>query len=315
MAVFAEQAALSLASPGVQMFILLSAFSLSLSRETFSTISFFKRRFIKILIPYYLLVTFAFVINLLDPRFYPGDGLFAYLGHIFWYKMFFESIDSSFGGMMWFMSLLIQLYLLYPLLYYVKKRLNNNLIFFLGSLGISCAYWILISALGATEIRTVNSTALKWLWAFCGAMVLADLYRNKGYRFWQQKTIVLIPVFVVGYALYAFMALKTGPFGKLCGEIPALAGFTAATILMYQGCKRLGVHLIKFMGYLGGIAFELYLTHAIILQAATLAYGRHLLYPWTPLLITCALLIPAAHLYKIICSKLLARLQPAAFAA
>ena len=134
--------AIMLGGTGAHMFIILSGFGLTLYSSSYSPLQFYKRRFYKILLPYYFFVTFLFGINQFYP-FFPNNGLYAYFGHIFAYKMFDNSIIGSYGSHLWFISVIIQFYLAFPFLIRIKARLGDKYFVILTSL-LSMLYWVVL---------------------------------------------------------------------------------------------------------------------------------------------------------------------------
>ncbi|MBN1804781.1 MAG: acyltransferase family protein [Sedimentisphaerales bacterium] len=87
--------AIMIGGTGVHLFFVLSGFGLGLSSKV-GAFSFYKKRFVKILIPYYVIILIIYVINIIHPV-YKDDGLYALCGHLFFYKMFDKNIIGSFG--------------------------------------------------------------------------------------------------------------------------------------------------------------------------------------------------------------------------
>jgi len=255
--------AIMLGGSGVHLFLIMSGFGLSLSVYSSSAATFYRRRFLKILLPYYMFVTFLCLLNCVH-TFYPGSGLYAYLGHIIGYKMFDESIVNSFGGHFWFLSTIIQFYLVFPLIVGVRRRLDNDATFMAMAVAISVVYWLLISYFEVAEMRVFNSSFLQYFWEFCGGMILADLYKRKGYRFWKQKTVIVGLVAVVGIGLMGIIAVKGGRTGRVLNDIPAAFGYTALVVLVYSIGKNWISVVIGPLKYLGTISYELYLTHMFV---------------------------------------------------
>ena len=105
--------AASLGGTGGHVFVICSGFGLTLSqmRRPLHFGAFLKRRFVKIYVPYILIV----LISYFSPYFeYLNAYRFrALLSHIFLYKMFSEKYICSFGLQFWFISTIFQLYLLF----------------------------------------------------------------------------------------------------------------------------------------------------------------------------------------------------------
>jgi peptidoglycan/LPS O-acetylase OafA/YrhL len=294
--------AIMVGGSGVHLFIIMSGFGLYLSISAFSTGSFFRRRFVKVLLPYYLIITVIFLVNFIYTL-YLGCGLYAYLGHIFWYKMFDESIVASFGAQFWFLSMIVQFYLVFPLLWYAQKRLNNNFVFVMLATLVSVIYWIVVAKSGVASLRIYNSSFLQFLWEFCLAMALADAFKRRNYRFWEQKPLTLGAVAVGGMGLMAVLALKGGDMGRVFNDIPAALGYTAVAAIAYLLFKKVGMLLVRFFNYLGGISYELFLVHIFVADI----YLRVVFGSTSnvfALLSAIPLAIAGAHLYRMLCTRL-----------
>ena len=81
-----------------------------------------KHRFVKIFIPYIIIVIISFLI----PCMYTGSHrVFALFSHIFLFKMFAEQFVSSFGIQFWYISTLFQLYLIFIPVSYTHLGIIN----------------------------------------------------------------------------------------------------------------------------------------------------------------------------------------------
>ena len=107
--------ALSFGGAGVHVFVLVSGFGLCLSQmnKPLGYFQFLKRRFLKVYIPYIIIIA----ISALIPFGYSGDRFLAFLSHVFLFKMFDNGLMSSFGAQFWFVSMIICFYLIFPFLY------------------------------------------------------------------------------------------------------------------------------------------------------------------------------------------------------
>lgn len=247
---------------GVHLFFVLSGFGLGLSSQNIGPFHFYRKRFVKILVPYFIFILFVYVLNSLY-EIYPHDGLYALGGHLFFYKMFDENIIVSFGNHLWFMSTIIQFYIVFPLIILIKNKLNI-ISFLLFSLLLSVCYWVFISVLGISSKRMFNSSLFQFLWEFNVGIVLSDLYKIKRIKFWEQNIVVTaIPAFV-GISLMGFLAIKGGRLGRTFNDIPASIGFASLSVFFYSIC----VDKIKFfksaISHIGILSYELYLTHLLV---------------------------------------------------
>ena len=106
--------AINFGGAGVHVFILCSGFGLFLSylSKPLTYGAFLKRRFMKVYLPFVIVVGLSFFIP-----YAPGYGdWYALLGNVFLFKMFDNSINDAFGGQMWFISMIFQFYLCFPIL-------------------------------------------------------------------------------------------------------------------------------------------------------------------------------------------------------
>ncbi|MVM37885.1 acyltransferase family protein [Spirosoma sp. HMF3257] len=250
---------------GIHVFIFVSGFGLYLSHlsKPLSFRPFIKKRFLKIYIPVILSVSIIALTSLFVPLYV--SSLYAYLGHIFLYKMFDEHIMGSYGYHFWFISLILCLYLAFLPIVKTKDRLPGHL-FIVLSFVISLSWSALVISTGKEKIRIWNSFFLQYLWEFCLGIYLADLYKKKNSAFWDQKSITLLMASVVALILYALLPPKFGSVGKVLNDIPALVGYIGLAIFVYNANLPL---VNQFFTYTGTISFALYLFHMFFLQIAT----------------------------------------------
>lgn len=104
--------AINFGGAGVHVFVLCSGFGLYLShmRKKLSYVAFMKRRILRVHLPFVLIV----IATTLLP--WSKFDLQAFLSNIFFYKMFSEKWNCAYGGQMWFVSMITQMYLLFPVL-------------------------------------------------------------------------------------------------------------------------------------------------------------------------------------------------------
>ena len=124
---------------------------------------------------------------------YLGSTVYAYLGHIFWYKALDDSIFFSLGFEFWFMSTIIQLYLLFPLLRSISAR-SNSLKVFVAALCISLLWKVMLLIFDKEMGVKMHYWAPSFLWEFCLGFVAAD-YLKKGLPFWSVRLKTLFGIF------------------------------------------------------------------------------------------------------------------------
>ena len=253
---------------GVHMFVILSGFGLSLSSYQ-SVQYFYRKRFSKILIPYYIFVSFVFLLNFRLPV-YPNDGFYAWLGHTFFFKMFDERIVTSFGYYLWFISMILQLYLVYPLL--IRWYCRFGTYRFLGFVfGVSIAWLLGLSLLNLEATRVLNSAGFAFLWEFGVGIVLGKLFKEKEIIFWNIKNrLILLIGFLMGGILAAILSAKGGSLGFALNMFPAAISFVSLTILTYSLLSSVTVFAKARQGFvsIGQLSYELYLVHGLLVTIA-----------------------------------------------
>lgn len=246
----------ALGGTGVHIFIFCSGFGLYLSylRSPKSYMEFLKRRFVKVYLPYVLVV----LLSALIPYMYiDTDRLIAFFSHICLFKMFIPKYESSFGCQFWFISTIIQFYFIFLPLCFFKSKMSRRKFFFL-SLGLSIFWWIVVSAMGNSGVRTWNSFFLQYLWEFSLGMCLAE-YLREGKEI-KINYIQLLIAAVIGIGLEATMALKGGTL-KVFNDIPAFCGYAALTLLFYLFCTPF---VRQILYEIARVSYEWFLVHILI---------------------------------------------------
>ena len=253
--------AIMMGGTGAHLFFILSGFGLGLSKNI-SPLNFYKKRYIKVLIPYFIVIIAIFAINSMYPI-YKDNTLYALFGHLFFYKMFDESIMVSFGYHFWFLSTIIQFYMVFPLLALMREKMSI-IGFIITTLSISILYWSAITYFNLANERIFNSFFLQFLWEFSIGMILAKLYKEKNKLFWVQSNLLLMTVAIIGMLLMAVMALKGGRVGQTFNDIPASVGYASFSAFLFSVASSSIKPIKKFFIFIGNISYELYLVHMVV---------------------------------------------------
>jgi len=251
--------AIQFGGTGVHAFLFVSGFGLYLSflRKPLNYGVFLKKRFARVYIPYIIIVLLSALITQFIPIF--KSSWYALAGHVFLFKMFDSSITGSYGVHFWFISTIIQLYLVFHLLVWFKKR-ASHLAFISTGVAVSFIWGIIVTLLGKSELRAWNSFFLQYVWEFMLGMVIAHLVSRDKLQF-KIKNWYFLLLAVICLPIYAFLALKAGSIGKVFNDIPALIGYLAIAVFIFQ--LKI-IPLNKFMLYTSRISYSFFLIHILI---------------------------------------------------
>ncbi|PWJ43269.1 acyltransferase family protein [Sediminitomix flava] len=247
---------------GVHLFVLLSGFGLyySFIQKPLKYSVFLKRRLSKVYVPYIFIVLLSALISVFTPIY--ENSLYSLGGHIFLYKMFDESIMVSYGYQLWFMSMILQFYLSFHLLIWLKSKLKNSL-FLITSSVISLSWAGFVLLIGKGDERIWSSFFLQYFWEFALGIVIAEkVYKKErliGENF--RHSFFLITGLICS-AIYAYLALVAGDFGKLFNDFFALTAYASLAIYIYN----LNLKAINsFFLFIGEISLSVYLLHILLL--------------------------------------------------
>ena len=232
---------------------------------------FYRRRLAKVWLPYVLALTISLLAAFLFDLF--PDRWGAWLAGVGLYQMFSEPYIHSFGGHFWFISTIVQFYLLFPFLKKIQQSIGDTRFFWLA-LAVSVAWWLVVAWLGKGEFRTWNSCCLQFLWEFALGMVLAKCTRMNdeftmmnAWRKRQKYWWALLPIGLFFTGLMVVMILKLGPTGRIFNDIPALLGYTALSGFFFCLGNLYIPALRRFFLWISGFSFSLYLIHVLVLEA------------------------------------------------
>ncbi|MCR5503509.1 MAG: acyltransferase [Lachnospiraceae bacterium] len=270
--IFYENANMHIAKVGVGLFFMLSGAGLMLSGEGkngFSVKDFYRKRFVRILIPFYIVYAAYFLYLLIwnggkTADLFAGRGanplsaVFTLLG-MDAYLSNFGIPTYSLGIGEWFLGCLVIMYLIYPLL---RRLLKRNRILFAG---ILLVYYIgILSVYGrfsfAASVPPFLNAAVK-IFDFALGMFLADILPK-------------IPKWTI------FPALAVNAFYAVCPvTVPGNDSFgiviqCLAVFLIFYGLepffgKDAAKGPMKAVSFLCKVSYEYYLIHHVVIDALT----------------------------------------------
>ena len=200
------------------------------------------------------------------------DRWAAWLAGVGLYQMFYEPYMQSFGGHFWFVSTILQFYLVFPFLKKLQTQISNNGWFFLLVLSISAIWWMLLCWLGKGDLRTWNSCFFAifmgiWLGHGIGGYAAAVRYTDADAAVRLPSIrVVFLPLGLCFTGLMIFMILKMGPTGRIFNDIPALLGYTSFSLFLYFLSGRMLPFLKQFFLVAERVFLLLYLIHVLVLD-------------------------------------------------
>lgn len=284
------QNAIGFGGAGVHVFILVSGFGLCLSQmnRPLTYFQFLKRRIAKVYIPYIIIIA----ISALIPFMYNGNRLLAFFSHVFLFKMFSENLMNSFGSQFWFISMIICLYLIFPVLF--NLVIKHKWVVVICSFLVSLIYATIVGLLDKSGLRIWNSFFLQYVGEFSFGMMLAVKYRENPEFVKIPSKWLLLVLAVIGIAITGYTGIKGGDL-KLYNDIPSLIGYLSLALLIYSfGIKW----IIRFFTCSNKFSYEWYLVHMLIFTCIFHFFEKGYLMATIALVLSCGLAMLYNNLLK-----------------
>ena len=168
---------------GVHLFLLISGFLIHLSylsnKETMNIRTFYSKRFWRIYPPYLVVLIFLCIFKRgLVYYFFSKVGLIDFFSHVFLLHNFSDATIVTIDSPFWSLALEAQLYVIYPLLLYFRKKITmkNTFLVILALSLVLQIVGIITHNFGTTYSYDWSLFKLWFVWA-AGAL-LAETYHN-----------------------------------------------------------------------------------------------------------------------------------------
>lgn len=285
----------SIGGTGVHVFFFCSGFGLYLSylRKPIEFVDFMKKRLIKIYVPYIIVICVSAAV----PFMFNGNRIQALLSHLFLYKMFMPEYESSFGDQFWFISTLIQLYVVFIPLCKVKRKLGKK--FFLITFSTSVMWWFFTGITGMCDERIWGSFFLQYLWEFTPGMVIARKLEEGKNIECSCKNLFLMAVF--GITIAAIASIKGGVLNTF-NDIFAMFGYLSLSLFIYL-FEYKWIRMIFL--FISSISYELYLVHILIFKVIFTIIHTSKRFEYLIAAFAFGLAIIIAYLYSIFINKII----------
>ena len=281
---------LIISSMGTICFFLLSGMGMyySLSKlNSFSTgqlLHWYKKRYTRLLVPYFILSVPVFAINII----YEGGSFVDFILRVSTVSFWYPPHEG-----MWFIAMIIPLYLFSPIVFGIVKRLKRQ--WLVGVLYLA----ILITMIMIGKNSSLNDDYFHQAIFFFIGMWMAPFIKKGVQVNW--VLIVFLTLLFYGITLY-FPILKDVP--RYLFLFPAFLFIACAG---YEWLSRYNKNIIsRFSDFLGRISLEMYLTHVYF--AGLLMQFHVVLFPKSPLL-TAYFQYTIVVVFSIICSIWVNRLS------
>lgn len=261
------------AGVGVDLFLFLSGFGLTMSAlmKPGSVVNFYQKRLKKIFIP--LWITLAVILSVdalfLQLTYSTSSVFFAFLG---WFPRADAFLDLN--SPLWYISLIVFYYLLYPLVFSHKYPLASAL----GIYGVTYGIvwmdpYLLSDVIRLYEIHLV---------AFPLGITLATYLHARKTPFVRAPFVIHSALFAALLVSISYLAIHSG-VGKEPWIEQAVSSITMLLVVILFAIKRFEVRILSLMGI---YSFEIYLLHWPILSR------YDIFFTWLPAWIALALYIP-----------------------
>ncbi len=258
-----------IAGISVNLFLFLSGFGLTMSalKKDTSIPKFYKKNLLKLYIPFWISIIIFFLLSIFISHIgYSPSYIIKSLAGIFTTADIFKDINSP----LWYFTLIIFYYLLFPLFFSKNKPWISAIIIFIITL--------IISIFNFNIMRGVNDLHITHILAFPVGMIFANILsntkitekiKNNMTKMNKFHLIILLVIFISIFALLAyFSGVGYGTLAEQTVSIIAMLSLIAFFVI-----KRFEIKLFYILGL---YSYEIYLLHWPIL------YHYDFLYKYIP---------------------------------
>lgn len=236
---------------GVDIFLLLSGMGLTHAIDKYSLGEFYKRRFLRVLLPC--------VLTLLGMMLLYGWSFHHFLKVASGYSFYFENMYAA----LWFSFAILTLYLVFPLYYALFRKASRKVLF--TALMLLIWYGASIALIGTLRIDLYGFT--NRIPVFLVGILCGWLSRNKPMTFRRVHWCVFAVIWAAGFAcsyLTRYMDVYMLVPDSVCGVPNFLIAIGTVFLmpqilnLMDRYLPKLGKGVCKVLTFYGVMSFELY---------------------------------------------------------
>lgn len=245
-------------SSAVDVFLFLSAIGLSRSMEKNNVKDFYKNRLRRILIPWFLVAVPYFILFEIIDGWKLSDFfncIFDVSTLSFWFAKDFANIAT------WYVSFLVVMYIMYPLLFKLYKR---NKFYIVGLMSLFIIFQIIFMRTGV-DFFVNYEISFSRIPIFLLGILFSDYIKTApSIKKWQ--LLASVGIYAVCFCLLHIDAVpKTGvlPFKRYLFGIMAVQFVVIGAFVLNKITSKKILHLLNITGV---NSFEIYLIHSVIIR-------------------------------------------------
>lgn len=287
---------------GVQLFLIISGFLIHLGflsrKQPLNIVTFYSKRFWRIYPPY-LLALIVFCVTGAGIYYYLNDyyGIRHLLTHLLLVHNLSDTYIFSINPSFWSLALEMQLYLIYPMFLFMRKKLGVEKTVLIIFLLVPINSFLSRIVYPDFKYIALISVVGYWWFNWCAGALLAECYLNNKRLFGRYNLLI---------ALMGFMAISLSQYfisAELAGQVAVFAWVAFFEWMLYT---RINIdnRLYKIIAIVGVVSYSIYLIHQpflLVMLSWFDVLGHHFF--WAPLktiLIFILVFIVAYFTYKYI---------------
>lgn len=245
----------------IDILIIMSGFAIHwgfmASGQLFNYRAFFSKRFWRLYPVYFIVLIVTCIIGKGGHYYFMSHaGLKDFLVHVFLIHNLFNKYIISINGTFWTMALEAQLYLLYPVFLFIRKKTSIARALQLTAL-VSVSFMGFEGVIFGHISSAVQSNAINFWFMWCSGAFLAEKFYLKEKVF--KKAV--IPLIMICWSLtvlsrfYLYTSVLSEP-------LMILTYFIAIEWILYTKMINLNAYVFKFLYYAGLCSYSVYLIHS-----------------------------------------------------
>jgi len=246
---------------GVILFFLLSGFCISLpyvgnNARKLNLEEYAIRRFFRIYPPYLIAIIVTLIIEFILLKAYslPVAPYTSYLANVFMVQNYTTGPLTS-NGALWTLPVELELYIAFPVVYYLLKNWGNNALIIITGIVSLIALSLFISG----HFWLGSDFAMYWV-VWCAGVLLAKAYAN-GTLSKPSNWLLVTAVIAIGIAVVLQVLGVPSPYLELLFGYFYLMLLWFGITTEYRWNKHIPAGIVKVMNVLGTCSFSLYLIH------------------------------------------------------